>query len=111
MATKKKPLDQLKLKRWAARGKGLKVDEYRLRKMEVAHQWNIAEWMLEGETSFGREAARDTAEKATGMTRETLRQFAYTARNVKVSTRVNGLSFGHHRGRDGERTDGSQEQQ
>jgi hypothetical protein len=91
----KKTVDQRKLKKWAARGKGFRAAEYQLRKTEFTHQWAVARWMLAGEKEFGREAAYDAAEKATGFTRETLQQFAHTARKVLI--RVKGVSFGHHR--------------
>jgi len=102
MATKKKVLKKKpavqtrrELKEWAERGKGLRVAEDRLRETEFAHQWKIADWIREGQRKFGVEAAYDAAQKATRMTRETLQQFAHTAKRVLI--RVKGVSFGHHR--------------
>jgi hypothetical protein len=101
MATKKRALKKSAaetrrdLKEWAERGKVLKVAEHQIRKTEFAHQWEIADWVLEGQETFGKEAAYDAAEKATGMTRETIQQFAHAAKKVLI--RVKGVSFGHHR--------------
>ena len=85
---KKRKVDQLVFKQWVNDGKALKVSE---------HQWAIADWILRGEKISGlsNKEAYSRAVKLTGMTEGTLRQFAHTARNVL--TRVNGLSFGHHR--------------
>jgi hypothetical protein len=91
----KKVVAKLSLTRWKKHGTALKIAEVRLRHKEFGHQWAIAEWMREGEDAFGKERARGIAAKATGMTKETLQQFAHTAR--RVLTRVKGLSFGHHR--------------
>jgi len=91
----KKRIDKGKLLQWAERGKAFKTTERQLRKAEFSHQWEIAEWMLKGEDTFGQKAARDAAEKTTGMSRETLQQFAHAARKVLI--RVKGVSFGHHR--------------
>jgi hypothetical protein len=90
MATKKKIAVDPKLQRWKRQGESLA-------KAKWTNQWAIAKWMCEGEDGFKRSKPYQLASTATGMTVETLRQFAYTARNVKVSTRVNSLSFGHHR--------------
>jgi len=90
MATKKKAALDPKLKRWMKQGESLA-------KAKWGNQWKIAKWMCEGEDGFKRSKPYELAVIVTGMTKETLRQFAYTARHVKVSTRVNGLSFGHHR--------------
>ncbi|MGB6386180.1 MAG: hypothetical protein WBF25_13205, partial [Terriglobales bacterium] len=90
MATKKKALkkelvvDEQELKRWSKRGEAFKTAEARLRKTEFTHQWDIADWMLEGEKSFGMTKAYDEAEKVTGFTRETLEQFAHTAKKVLI---------------------------
>jgi hypothetical protein len=109
MATKKKAVkkkapavDVHKLKQWSKRGEGFKTAEFRLRETEFRHQWAIADWMLDGEESFGKTKAGktkayDEAEKITGFTRGTLEQFAHTAKKVSLLTRVKGLSFGHHR--------------
>ena len=66
-----------------------------LARAKWSNQWKIAAWMLKGEDAFKKKQREEVAVKATGMTVETLRQFAYTARHVL--TRVNGLSFSHHR--------------
>lgn len=94
MATKKKApkkqVNERKLERWKTQGTSLA-------KAKWANQWAIAKWMCDGEDGFKRSKPYELAAIVTGMTVETLRQFAYTARAIKVSTRVNGLSFGHHR--------------
>src|ERR1700687_5995201 len=101
MATKTKAVKKsaaemrCELKEWAERGRAFKTAERQLRKVEFSHQWAIAKWMLKGEKTFGQKAARDAAEKTTGMTRKTLEQFAHTAKKVLI--RVKGVSFGHHR--------------
>jgi len=100
MATKSAPkkkisVDKRELERWKEKGKALAVE---LRSAEAkfsGRQWAIADWMLAGEKAFKEKVAYAEASKVTGMTEETLRQFAHTAR--RVLTRVNGLSFGHHR--------------
>lgn len=66
-----------------------------LARAKWSNQWEIAAWMRRGEDAFKKKQREEVAVNATGMTVETLRQFAYTARHVL--TRVNGLSFGHHR--------------
>jgi hypothetical protein len=94
------------IERWKKRGEALKAAEERVRKTESFHQWRLAEWMLEGVDTFRafyrnrKKSDRDkiaykAASRVTGMTVDTLRQFVHTRRNVL--TRVNGLSFGHHR--------------
>jgi hypothetical protein len=88
-ALKKKPkFDERVFEHWVNEGRALKVSE---------HQWDIADWLLRGEKISGlsNKEAYKRAVTLTGMTEGTLRQFAHTARNVL--TRVNGLSFGHHR--------------
>jgi hypothetical protein len=95
MATKKKTpkkkapsVEDHKLEQWKEKGEALARAKW-------SNQWDIAAWMLKGENTFKKKEREEAAVKATGMTVETLRQFAYTARHVL--TRVNGLSFGHHR--------------
>src|SRR5207244_3798154 len=95
MATKRKALKKKaptnngrELKQWVKQGESLA-------RAKSGNQWAIADWMCRGEDDFKKRKPYQVAVQATGMTVETLRQFAYTAR--KVLTRVNGLSFGHHR--------------
>lgn len=97
MATKKKSASAAKpdLKQWREQGKAFRAAELSLRNTEFTHQWAIADWMLTGEEAFGTTKAYDEAEKLTRMTRETLQQFAHTAKKVLI--RVKGASFGHHR--------------
>src|SRR5436190_1156109 len=95
MVTKKKllkksapPMVDENLERWKRHGATLA-------KAKNGNQWAIADWMLEGEDGFKEKIAYKAAASVTGMEIETLRTFAFVARNV--STRVDGLSFGHHR--------------
>jgi hypothetical protein len=95
MVTKKKtpkkravPVDERKLEQWKRKGESLA-------KADSRNQWDIADWMREGEDDFQKKRSYHLAASITGMTDATLRQFAYTARHVL--TRVNELSFGHHR--------------
>jgi hypothetical protein len=96
MATKKShranPANKQQLEQWKKQGIALRAAEFRLRNEEFSHQWAIADWMLAGERAFKRKQAYDEAVKVTGMTRETLQQFAHTAKRVLI--RVKGLSFG-----------------
>jgi hypothetical protein len=100
MATKKQPkrkpaVDERKLEQWREQGRAFKAAERSLRNTEFSHQWKIADWMIDGETTFGREKAYEEAMKVTRFTRYTLEQFLHTAKNVLI--RVKGVSFGHHR--------------
>jgi hypothetical protein len=75
--------------RWKREGRTLRVSQ---------HQWVIADWILRGMKLFkSKKKAYDAAVNLTGMTRETLQQFKMTAEFFPSSTRVKGLSFGHHR--------------
>jgi hypothetical protein len=103
MATKKKapkknPAEEKReLKRWIEQGVVFRAAESRLRDTEYTHQWAIAEWLLAGVKTFGKDKAYEAAMKATRMTEQTLDQFAHTAKRVGILTRVKGVSFGHHR--------------
>lgn len=86
--SKKPTFDARKLERWKKQGESLA-------RKKNSNQWAIADWMCIGENDFKKKKPYPVAAAATGMTVETLRQFAHTAR--RVLTRVNGLYFGHHR--------------
>jgi hypothetical protein len=58
-------------------------------------QWDLGDWMVKGEDKFRVTYKQAAALIGGAVAADTLRQFAYVARNV--STRVDGLSFGHHR--------------
>ncbi|SRR5216684_1901338 len=96
MATKKKSLNksaagkQRELARWKSRGEVLA-------KAKSGNQWAIAEWMRKGVDRFKRKVAYAEAAVITGMKIETLRTFFSVANKIPASTRVDGLSFGHHR--------------
>lgn len=92
MVKKKKPaykkpgVKSQKLDQWKKQG-------FLLARAKNVNQWAIADWMCAGVGDFKKPYAEAAA--VTGMTVKTLRQFCHTA--SKVLTRVNGLSFGHHR--------------
>lgn len=83
-------VDLRKLNHWKAQGT-------KLVNGDSEYQWAIARWIDEGASKFGTSRAYDEGEKATGMTRGTLRVFLHTFRKVKKLTRGNGLYFGHYR--------------
>jgi hypothetical protein len=95
MATKKKVVKKTvaherELALWKKKGEALA-------KAKSGNQWKIAEWMRDGVEGFKRKVAYAEAAEITGMKVETLRTFFSVAKNIKASTRVDGLSFGHHR--------------
>jgi hypothetical protein len=95
MATKKKPekkpaVDERKLEQWKKKGESLA-------KKKDGNQWDIGDWILAGEKTFGKKRAYDAAQKATGMKRATLYLFKDTAECFPISTRVKNLYFGHYR--------------
>jgi hypothetical protein len=91
---------------WAEKIEQWKQKAAKLGKRESQHQWEIASWMLEGETLAAQAGPKkreeqgkvyDIAEEATGLERSTLRDWAYVARNVAPSLRNDALSFHHHK--------------
>lgn len=96
MATKQKSKKkttagiQRELATWKSRGTILA-------KAKSGNQWEIADWMRNGVDRFKRKVAYAEAADITGMKVETLRTFFSVANKFPASTRVDGLSFGHHR--------------
>jgi hypothetical protein len=94
-------------KKWAEAGKLLVAQAART-------QWLIGDWVLTGEifenvareviAAPGQRIIEATSSKSiyqvasdiTGLSRDTCEQYAYVARNVPVSIRIDSLSFAHH---------------
>lgn len=66
-----------------------------LQKLEGAIQWLIGDWVLQAERKWG--ATYETVAEKTGYAYDTLKDYAYVARNVEMSVRTDQLSFGHHK--------------
>lgn len=79
-------IEEVSRETWEAQGR-------KLAGMGRKHQWEVAGWILVGDTRWGGEAY-DTAEQLTGYSRKTLIEWAYVARNCSI--RMDQLSFGHH---------------
>jgi hypothetical protein len=77
---------ELTLETWKDQGRALA-------KTGSDYQFEVAKWILTGDTRWGG-SAYDEAEKVTGYARKTLIEWAYVARNVSI--RMDGLKFGHH---------------
>lgn len=63
-----------------------------LRSLERSLQWHIGDWLNRAERVWG--------EVYSGLdqyTYDTLKDYAYVARNVQLSVRTDNLSFGHHK--------------
>jgi hypothetical protein len=67
---------------------------HKLARVHSQHQFEIANWMLAGEETFGGQNAYDAAEEITGYARLSLQNWVYVARHCSI--RIEGLSFGHH---------------
>jgi hypothetical protein len=66
--------------------------------IEVATQWWIGDWWAYGEHAYGdRKALFKEGGPLEGMSFKTCATYGYVARNVTTSTRVEVLSFKHHR--------------
>jgi hypothetical protein len=86
---------------WVEQLEAWKQKAAKLGKQESRHQWEIATWMLEGEMLAEQAGPKtkdemgkvyDIAEAATGLERQTLKDWAYTVRNVSASLRNDQLS-------------------
>jgi hypothetical protein len=76
------------------------IDEWRelggiLQRLDASIQWLIGDWMAYGERVWGQTYEQVAAE--TGYSYQTLRDYAWVARHVDLSTRIDKLSFSHHR--------------
>lgn len=88
---KRMNVDSPEFHRWEKRGDVLGA-------AKNSNQWAIADWILDGMNRFEKSDVYDRVQKLTGLTRDTLKQFKLTAERFPTKlTRVNGLSFGHHR--------------
>lgn len=65
-----------------------------LRQMEGALQWMIGDWYVHGEHMWG--SMYSSKAQALGFEQKTLREYAYVARNVQLSIRMDNLTFAHH---------------
>jgi hypothetical protein len=65
-----------------------------LRRLEGSIQWLIGDWFMYAERSWGK-TYEDVA-ALTGYSEKSLREYAYIARNIDLSIRMDKLSFGHH---------------
>jgi hypothetical protein len=63
-------------------------------KLEGSIQWLIGDWLAYGEDVKWGETA--IIAEQLGRKTKTLTEYAYVARNVKLSIRMDNLSFGHH---------------
>ena len=63
-----------------------------LRSMESSIQWLIGDWLNRSERVWGQVYA-----DVPDYSYQTLKDYAYVARNVKLSVRTDKLSFGHHK--------------
>jgi hypothetical protein len=65
-----------------------------LRRMEASIQWLIGDWINYGERVWGKTYAEIS--EFTGYEEASLQQFAWVARSVQFSIRIENLSYGHH---------------
>lgn len=66
-----------------------------VQKLEASIQWIIGDWMAFAERQWGKTYAM--VAELTGYSYQTLRDYAYVARNVPQAIRHPELSFSHHR--------------
>jgi hypothetical protein len=65
-----------------------------LANLNTSIQWLIGDWLVHGENQrYG--SAKELAERL-GRTDGSLHQYAYVARRIEFSIRIENLSFGHH---------------
>jgi hypothetical protein len=65
-----------------------------LRQVNEAMQWTVGDLINHACSKWGEKYSHYA--KATGYTEKTLREYAYVARSVNLSIRMDRLSFGHH---------------
>jgi hypothetical protein len=85
---------------WLERGEKLGFDA-------AEHQWALGDWIVEGEDLWDlatairnrrfKHGVYMAAADITGFRVDTIKDYAYVARNVPEGTRVKTLSFGHHK--------------
>lgn len=66
-----------------------------LRALEGSLQWLIGDWIVAGELRWGK--TYEEICELTGYEYQTVRDYAYVARNVDLSIRIDKLSHAHHR--------------
>lgn len=66
-----------------------------LRLVSRAFKWLLADWLVKGEEYKWGEKYTEAADWS-GYEEKTLREYAYVARKVDLSIRMDKLSFGHH---------------
>lgn len=65
-----------------------------LRRLEGSLQWLIGDWFVYGSHRWG--DMYESVAESMGYNPKTLRDYAYVARNVELSIRIDILSFAHH---------------
>jgi hypothetical protein len=65
-----------------------------LRKLDEAIQWAIGDLVNHAESKWGE--TYTTMAEITNYSEKSLREYAYVARSVEMSIRMDNLSFGHH---------------
>jgi hypothetical protein len=65
-----------------------------LQKLDASIQWLLGDWLVYGERVWGQ--TYEQIAEATGYEVTSLRQYAWVARGVDLSIRIDKLSFGHH---------------
>ena len=65
-----------------------------LRRVHTGYQWWWGDWLLYGEGAYGERFSQ--ALEATDWEESTLRQYAWVAKNVEQSNRLDGVAFGHY---------------
>lgn len=65
-----------------------------LRRMDSSIQWLIGDWLNIGARAWGQ--MYEPVAEALGYDAKTLREYAYIARSIELSIRMDNLSFAHH---------------
>lgn len=80
--------EDLSQERWLELGDGL-------RRLGQGYQWWIGDWLVAGEKRYG--ATFDLATRVTGLDESSLKVYKWVSGRVEKFTRVNFLSWSHHR--------------
>lgn len=103
---KKTPLGEIKIGNFTLAQNGLKVtgepthEQWKtvgehLARLNTSMQWLIGDWLAYGERSYAQ--TYEALAKELGIQIGTAYQYSYVAKSVDFCTRVQKLSFGHHR--------------
>lgn len=65
-----------------------------IQKVQAALQWALGDWAAYGEFAWGK--TYEQMAEITGLKEKTLRDYAYVARSVDLSIRIDKLTFAHH---------------